>query len=342
MEMTVSQSLSQAWARAVSEGKIVNEFPANNNDPSGQWQHGNIIRFGLRLENGRPEYFARNVTRGTDLTATLAEREVGDTGFQIQFNGWRALRPGGKRPSIGKQPDVPDNCRFFCHDPNQNLSILRRDPLIQVALANWRWDAYYNATPFEKEGHVLWIPVSVENTRTLIPHLPQAITPDFLEDAVVLFRNSRRAIILFNSLHAGASVDHLHFQGVYHKQELAIERALFSDEPVSLLDDFLFEVLAFSQESEANEIFPWIDRFQSRGIPFNLIMVGERIYLIPRNPDHEVVEEFPSGAIASMELAGKMITSDYQLYENMDDGRLRRALKKTTLSRETILQIVKS
>jgi len=242
VEMTVSQSLSQAWVRAIAEGKIVNEFPTNEDDPFGQWKQGDTIRFGLQLENGRPEYFAKNVTASTDLKPTFIERTVGEMGFVIQFNGYRALRPGGKRPPIGKQSDFSGDCRFFCHDPSQNLSLLKRDPLIQVALPNWRWNAYYNATPFEQEGHILWIPVKVETTCTSLPHFPQELTSEFLEDILALFRNSRRAIIFFNSLHAGASVNHIHWQGVYHKQELAIERAaVVSRGSVTLLDGFLVD-----------------------------------------------------------------------------------------------------
>jgi hypothetical protein len=169
------------------------------------------------------------------------------------------------------------------------------------------------------------------------------LTSEFLEDILALFRNSRRAIIFFNSLHAGASVNHIHWQGVYHKQELAIERAaVVSRGSVTLLDGFLVDGLVFGKETEAKEIFPWISQCQSTGIPFNLILIGERIYLILRNLDHEVVEEFPIGIMASMELAGKIITSDKVLYESMSDDHLRRALELTTLPGEKIFQLIEN
>jgi hypothetical protein len=333
--ITVVQDLSSVWFKAVKDGKIINEFEAND-DQQERWKKGQLIRFGLIFDNGTLKYFARNITTSTDIQASVDEKVIENSNFIVQFNGFRALKPGGKIPNIGRQKDVPaeaSNCRFYCQDPKGSLSILRRDPLIQVALPNWKWNAYYNAMPFEEEGHFLWLPVSVDGTTTIIPHIPQELSHALLEDALVLFRNSDKLAIFFNSLHAGASVNHIHLQAVFHKGTLSIETAsIVEREGLAVLYDYPAHGIVFNRDAESDKIWPYLDRLQEKKVPFNLIFVGERICLIPRNPEHEVVEEFPMGVIASMELAGKIITVDKEaVYDNINYTTIQTAFQKTTV-----------
>lgn len=335
MKLKVTQSLSDAWIDAVRMKKIVNEFIT---------LEGDTIEFGLKLIDGNLEYYAKNVVTSAEIQATVEEKAIGDSDFIIQYNGYRALRPGGKSPKLGRQLDVSAevaDCRFYCQDPKKSLSLLRRDPLIQVTLPNWRWNAYYNATPFEKEGHFLWLPVIVNGTTTFVPHLPQKLTLAFLEDTLSLFRNSMKMVVFFNSLHAGASVNHIHLQAVFHKQELAIERtSIISKGKFAILDAYPANGLVFEGDSMSEEIFSYVDRLQTKGIPFNLILLGKRIYLLPRDINHEIVAEFPGGVLGSMELAGKIITVDRNAYDNVNYGTLQTAFSKVTLSKDEIVEIL--
>ena len=265
----------------------------------------------------------------------MDEKTIDQSGFVIQFNGYRALKPCGKIPSVGKQQEVPAeaiNCLFYCQDPKRSLSLLRRDSLIQVALPNWKWNAYYNAVPFEKEGHFLWVPIFVDGTTTIMPHIPQELSRAFLEDALALFRNSDRLVVFFNSLHAGASVNHIHLQAVFHKGTLSIESASITKQGgLTILEGYPAQGIVFSRVAEPDEIWPHLDLLQKKKVPFNLIFVGERICLIPRNPEYEVVEEFPMGVIASMELAGKIITVDKAVYDSVNYPTIKNAFQKITV-----------
>ena len=238
-ETAVAQDLllSNAWVKAVRDGKIVNEFKALN---------GEKIQFGLALQNGRIEYYARNIETKSEIPTLVEEKMIGQSGFVIQFNGYRALKPGGKILSIGKQPDIPGNaasCRFYCQDPSRELSILKRDPFIQITLPNYKWNGYYNAVPFEKEGHFLWLPVFTDKAEA-ISHIRQELSRTFLEDALALFRNSDRLMIFFNSLHAGASVNHIHLQAIFHKKALNIESASIIGIPAFSIADKIRQNLA--------------------------------------------------------------------------------------------------
>jgi len=324
MAVTQDFLLSNAWMKAVREGKIVNEFKAPN---------GDRIRFGLIFQNGCIEYHARNIETGCEMPALVEEKMIGQSSFMIQFNGYRALKPGSKILSIGKQPDIPGeaaSCRFYCQDPSRTLSILKRDPLIQIALPNYKWNGYYNVTPFEKEGHFLWLPVFTK--AATISHIRQELSCAFLEDALALFENSDRLMIFFNSLHAGASVNHIHLQAIFHKKALSIEGAsIIRRGRFTVLDNYPARGIVFDRGAGSDEIWPCIDYLQKNGIPFNLIFVGDRICLIPRNPLHEVAAELPTNIIASAELAGKIITVDRNVYDNMNYAIIQKAFQKTTV-----------
>ena len=341
--MKITQDLSKAWLRAVNAGRIVNEFEAALDDPAGRWSKGDQVRFGLAWSDGAIGYWARNVATARVIEAPVEERAVGGTGFICQLNGYRALRPGGTPQRIGRQPDISPaaaDCRFFCQNPDQGLSLLRRDPLLQVDLAHSRWNAYYNSNPFEKEGHFLWVPLPVNATPRTMPHTPQGLSRESIEDLVLLFRQTTDTIIFFNSLHAGASVNHLHAQSVVRKHRLAIEDARLAEyKGFTILDGFPAQAICFGRDADPGGIATSVGRLQRRNVPFNLILLGERILLVPRAVEHEIVAEFPGGVLATMEIAGKIITVDRAVYEGTGPADIAVAMKKVTLNVKELIDL---
>src|SRR5579884_727951 len=267
--IAAGQNLSDTWRSAVQAGKIVNLFETLQKQR---------IEFGLTIQNGDIVYYAKNVTTGAPMAAAVEERVIDGTAFRVQYNGYRALRPGGNPASSGRQPTIPgeaERCRFYCQDPQQPLSILRRDPLAEVALKHHRWNAYASVTPFEKEGHFLWIPAVVDGARMTLPHFPQEFSREMLEDTLSLFRSSESMLFFFNSLHAGATVNHIHLQSVFHGARLAIEDAPTFPSKKSgccLLRHDGAEGLVFERDENAGILFSALDRLQSDRLPFNLIL----------------------------------------------------------------------
>ncbi len=338
---THTKALYDAWQNAIASNKIVNNFQALHHDAENRWSKGDAICFGLKNSDQGLTYYADNITQSKPIVASDCEKVDLETGFICQFNGYRALRPGGARCSPGRQTDIsPDieQCRFYCQDIEKPLSLLSREKLIQVPLSNFSWNAYYNALPIEKQGHFLWIPVSHDPSAPAIPHLPQVITREILEDAITLFRSLSETILFFNSLHGGASVNHIHFQAVYHKDTLPIEFAqTIHFNGYDLLSDYPAQGVIFKINDDAVFIYKIINELQNCDIPFNLIMLGKRIVVIPRNIEHEIVEEFPGGMLAAMEMSGKLITVDAIAYEQIDAKRIYQALSKATLAPQPII-----
>jgi len=149
----------------------------------------------------------------------------------------------------------------------------------------------------------------------------------------MLFKNSNRLLIFFNSLHAGASVNHIHFQAILHRKELSIENAAIIEKAsFAVFDSYPVNGIVFNRNVKSSEIWPYIDSLQKNGIPFNLILINNRICLTPRNLLHEVVAEFSTNVIASTELAGKIITTDRNVYDNISYEMIQKAFQKTTVS----------
>ena len=172
----------------------------------------------------------------------------------------------------------------------------------------------------------------VPESKAALTHHPQVLTRAWVEDLVQLFLKTSKIIIFFNSLHAGASVNHIHAQAVVHTNELAIESArMLAYKGFSILDRYPAQALCFGRDSDVGTIAAIIERLHESCIPFNLIMLGERIILIPRNREHEIVSEFPGGVLATLEAAGKIMTGDRSAYERTERVHLESAFQKATL-----------
>ena len=171
-----------------------------------------------------------------------------------------------------------------------------------------------NFAPFEEDGHFLWIPIRIRGNTLVLPHFPQKITKDFLCNGITLFKNSHGLLFFFNSIHAGATVDHFHFQAVSTRgKRFAIQNVKVpTGKTAHIFNDYPIKGIAFSLSSSDENLFKCIERLNEEEIPHNLIMLDDVAYLIPRNRDHEIVSEFPYGVLASMEMAGKFIIADEQ------------------------------
>lgn len=333
----LTRQLKEAWDKAVVNGQIINEFQASETDPEGQWVVGDRITFGIHQKNGINAYTAYNLTQSHEIQSAVEERAIEGIGkeinFTCQFNGYRALRPGGGRKALGPQPDISptaSDCRFFCQDDTHPLSLLVRAPMLQLSLQHFTWNAYYNAAPIEPDGHFLWVPSLQAESLT---HIPQALSLPLLEDALSLFKQFPGTLLFFNSLHSGASVNHIHFQASIYKQPLPVENwPLQKQKDHYLLNGYVAPLIVFEQPTSAGEIFAWIDRLQQRNIPFNLMLVEQRIVLVPRDIKHEIVLEFPGNGLAALGMCGRIITVDRNAYLRANKDNIESAFRKMVLS----------
>jgi hypothetical protein len=333
--------LYEAWKKAVLDDKVVNLFKATQDDPTGNWVKGDQIIYGIRVLDGELAYYARNLSQSRNIQGVTEQKRVGNTGYLCKFNSYRALRPGASGRPVGRQPDIPadpQSCRFHCQNITEPLSLLRREPLLQVKFKHFDWNAYYNVAPLEKEGHFLWVPTASASATTVLPHIPQKLRPEFLEDAVELFDQLAHTILFFNSLHAGASVNHIHLQAVYHRQPLPIEAApVVVYRGYHLLNNYPVQALVFTPNTPINEMFAYIDWLQHESIPFNLVMLREHILIVARNIEHGIVSEFPGDGFAALGMCGAINTVDRRAYDTVDVMMIEGAFQKMVIPAQQII-----
>ncbi len=182
--MTIQQDLTAVWKQAIRAGHICNRFR--------DWQ-GRAVQVGIRLGDRGPEHYAIDTEQGSEIGADVVEREVEGSGLRVQWNQFRALKPQVRPAGLGRQDDFPAaarDCFFACQNSGHPLSLLRRNRLVHLSLSNHQWAALYNAFPVEKDGHFLWLPVSIDGARTGYPHWLQVLTHSFSEDFLELARAS--------------------------------------------------------------------------------------------------------------------------------------------------------
>ncbi len=344
-QQDISAYLRLAWQQAVVGGELINEFQADRDDENGQWAKGDRITFGVEQHNNRYRYYARNLTQNCKIESAVEERAIAhlspDTVHSVDFtclyNGYRALRPGGARKALGRQPDIsptPEDCRFACQNRDRPLSLLARPPLFQKTFQHFTWNAYYNVSPIEPNGHFLWVPTRSSNQLT---HLPQILSLPLLEDAFALFKQLSQSFLFFNALHSGASVNHIHFQSIESVSQsvpteyrpLPVETfPLTPQADYAVPQDYPAYVMMFDPGSAASKVFKYIDRLQTQGIPFNLMITPRFIILVPRNIDFEIVSEFPGNGLAGLGMCGRIITIDRAAYLSADAASIRSAFQK--------------
>jgi hypothetical protein len=334
--MTVRQDLSSLWLQTVRKGVIASQFSGSDGRP---------IQIGLRLVDERIEHYARYLDSGEMIGASIEERPLERSGFALEWNRYRALKPHIKVTRPGPQPDVPaeaDRCLFSCLDASHPLTILRREPLLQLSLPCNKWVGFYNAVPVEPLGHYLWVPVVSEGALNTYPHEPQILTEPVVRDMLAMASATTGAAIFYNSLHAGASVNHIHFHTVHEARTAPLMSA-----DVKAVRDYLFlenypaQGLVFPEEAPASDVWQVIATLQENNIPLNVVAVRGRTFVFPRKLEHEAVEEFPDGVIACAELSGKLITTREDFFARAQWPEIGRALDKTCLSVEEMLAVLR-
>ena len=331
--------LSRAWLQAVLNKNVINQFEAPETDSLERWSKGDQIIYGVRYQDNQFTYYAHNLTQNYDIEGATEEKLVGDTGYLCRLNSYRALRPGAGYRPVGRQPDIPADaklCRFYCQDTSHPISLLRRDPLLSVPLNHFTWNAYYNVAPLEKEGHFLWIPTT--DSGTLIPHMLQRLTAELIEDTVQLFSRLSQSILFFNALHAGASVNHIHFQAVYYRQPLPIESvSLANYKGYQLLDGYPAQAAVFDAKEQTAELTGYVEKLQQADIPFNLAMISDRIFVIARNGDNAIVSEFPGDGLAALGMCGAIATVDHNAYDTINAALIESAFKKMVIPASQVI-----
>ena len=339
--------LDRAWRRSVVDDLHKTRFTAGSDDTD--WKAGDEIVTGLKLnEVGDIVTYAHNETADTAINRDSLEEVIPNTGgISRVFNPYRGLRPGAQKThAAGPQPKLDCSvqaCGFKCQEPDHPWSLLKREPLGVIASSHETWIAVANFAPIEANGSFIIVPTRFES-RVSLPHVPQIMTRERLADGLDAFNASIGLMWFWNSAHAGATQPgHFHYQAVVTGDRLYPLALQCVPEGGShaYLHDYPIAGLAFPLGAAMDVEVVWsaVSRFQDADIPFNLIMLNQTSYLIPRNAEAEVTADFPYGVWGSLELAGRLILSNAANYQSATTEKVLANFLRIGIARERIVEV---
>jgi len=304
---------------------------------------GARLRLGVRKTVLGEEFFAENANTGEPLSLNRQQARQTKSGLIIKLNELRKLRPAAPLLKPGRLPDLDFNrsgCKFGCVDPAAPASILNRAMLLRVKARACEFAIMPQLAPLET-AHVLLVPCEGTESSTF-PHLDQLLDPGLINDILDLARGLKEWIMVFNSMHAGATVRHLHLQALKFSEPLPVECASIVERSGwRLFDKFPARGLVFDQAERSNLIQAAL-ALQSRWVPFNLLAHAQKAFLFARNPEQEIIDIFPFTRFAAMEMAGLIYVSNQEAFDAATDDTITAALRRTTLTPEQLLKVLPS
>ncbi len=225
------------------------------------------LRQGLQLADPEDDLmvFLKLHAIGFEHLRTVESRRSGP--WHMMFNPIRALRPprnSGQAFTGLQRPFDPAGFHF-------NKPFLAKEVLWEGALSGKPARLLYNKFPFARL-HGLLVPSPLENR-------PQSLTPELHGWAWDVATQSQVSGLClgYNSLGAGASVNHLHFQSFVQADPLPVEDARFAhnggSEPYPV---------PCHRYTEADAAWLHLDQLHQDNQPYNLIYSRNGLYLIAR------------------------------------------------------------
>jgi hypothetical protein len=320
-DSSLGMQLSQVVQTAIQQGHFEQEVTT----PEG------AIRFGVRDSAAGHEFFAVNPRTETEIPLQAQPPRVTASGLTIKLNEFRRLRPASPILKPGRRPEESfaiEACRFGCQNAEAPNSILRRPVLLRIRGREGELAVIPQLAPLEP-AHVLLVPGEGKD----FPHIDQLLFPELVGEMFAMSSAAPGWMFVFNSMHAGATVRHLHLQALRWSDPLPIEGAVTRREQgFTIIDDPRFPAGGFLFDTaEAWHLSNAIELLQNGGYPLNLLLKAGRAYLFPRHPDHEIVASFPYSGFAAMEMSGVIYTSSREAFDAATDDRINEALAVTSL-----------
>jgi len=326
--------LSSQLSVAIDKGLFSQELTTSD---------GMRLRFGVRTGPSGELFFAENSE--TNEAVSLIDHEPRRTrsGLIIKLNELRKLRPASPILKAGRGADIdfdPVACRFGCLDANAPNSILNRAVLLRIVGRHYEFAVLPQLAPLEP-AHLLLVPCAGGNPPGF-PHTEQVLDERAIDDLLAMAATARDWIFIFNSLHAGATVRHLHLQALRLGAPLPIEAATIRRQNAfSFVDDWRFPGGGLVFESnERSKLVDTILALQSRLYPLNLLVCGTRSLLFARDLENEIVDLFPFSCFAAMEFGGIIYTASQEAFDRATDETVGETLRKTALDAERLLRIL--
>ncbi|MGE5318572.1 MAG: hypothetical protein ACM3KD_00190 [Hyphomicrobiaceae bacterium] len=244
--------------------------------------------------------FLKLLTIGFGHMKTMESRRAGP--WELSFNPIRALRPprnsGMKFESLLRPFDAAG---FHFNKP-----FLAKEILWQGELAGKAVRLLYNKFPFARL-HGLLVPESLQQ-------MPQYLAPEMHGWAWELCAQSGvpGLCLGYNSLGAGASVNHLHFQSFVQAQPLPLQNPRFIHN-----GGRASYPLPCQRFTDAESAWIRLDQLHQRNLPYNLIYAKDCLHLVARVPQDSGRLSAQSRGYGWSEMAGAVTLFSRDAFESL-------------------------
>ena len=242
---------------------------------------------------------------------------LGSISFTVNYNQLRSFRPS--RMSGAKKLDI--NTAFNEDGFHFDKEFLIKETFAEGSFHGRQLSLLYNKFPFV-DYHALLV---------LDKHLHhnQCLTENHL-DFIAMFMAQIQTqipelVIAYNSLGAGASVNHLHFQLYLEKAPLSI----FSSE-INLnggTKPYPIPCIIFNEQKDC---WSHIKELHSSNAQYNLIFKGNKIYCFHRQATVIEFNNIDVSMYGWAEMAGIFTVTDKELFDVIDPHLLLNTLKSVT------------
>ena len=266
-----------------------------------------------RIQNQRPDDSADDITVmekileiGLDNLEPLQSRrvETADAVYQLSFNQLRSFRP--ERMSTAS--DITLNTPFQPDGFHFNKPFLRKEIFSEGEYKGRHISLLYNKFPFVRYHALLVADKSQQHN--------QYLSKDYLDYIFELQTSTQKMIpelvVTYNSLGAGASVNHLHFQVFLEASPLPLFSEKFIHNGGTV--PYPAPCIVFT---DIDHCWGFIQELHKKNTPFNLLFKAERLYCLPR----KITSGNQSGINLSMsgwsEIAGTFTMSKEDVFKNI-------------------------
>lgn len=276
-------------------------------------RYQNAITSAIKLSDAPDDIAVMNsiIHIGIENIKASDVRETGEENWSIYFNQLRSFRP--ERMSSQKAESI--NVKFDSGSFNFNKPFLRKEIFLEQELNNKQVSLLYNKFPFADFHGLLVIGREKEYNQYLTEDIFHYIWSVYLK----LKKNIPNQVVSYNSLGAGASVNHLHFQTCIYTKVLSVSSKRWRHNGGGY--EYPAECMVFNNEKEA---WDFIANLQKTNTPFNLVFINQVLYCLPRKLEAVINEKIPQ--IGWFEMAGSFSIADEDTFQSLQSSQIKSAL----------------
>ncbi|MBE9560824.1 MAG: hypothetical protein IMF15_08540 [Proteobacteria bacterium] len=238
-------------------------------------------------------------------------KTIGD--WEIVYNSMRQMRPARSSSQIlSSIKQWFDETRFHF-----NKSFLKPEILWEGVYKDIKLRVLFNKFPFS-DYHLLIVLSPEKNSSQLLTQKTHQYVFSLVDEMREIFPGLG---IGYNSLAAGASVNHFHFQGFIRQQKFAIEKDHWQQNGGD--KEYPLEVKRFA---DAESSWEYLDQLTESDKAFNCLYLNNYCYVIPRKYQGTVdLPEWLDGA-GWIDMAGSVTVSDAETFSLIDERSVAEAL----------------